>query len=538
MSHQQSLSNSPESIRIHPSYNSPDAGVDIVCNSGQGLHFHVHSGILSLASEIFKEKILEARESGTGLGDGVENADMITFPLDEDDTVMKNLLDAIHPNVDIAFPSDLAFTALVPVAEAAKRYNVTGVLYTIRRTAFNVRLSDFHPLERYKLACRLEWKKEALLSAKLSLKTDLMTNESIAYLQGLSHDSILALIWFHGSRRVLREPGHDYRNTGLELPGPSVTSKMLNALMRAGSRFLRSSPATTTTAPFYHPSYNSEDADLVLVADWGHGSCFRLHSTVLKAASEFFSNMLLIQRVKTEDKESPIPIAEKDDVLKNIFDSIYPNVNTDFPQGLPFALLFDIAIAADKYHFPRILTTVRRYVINVNYSVYTPLKLYKLACRFEWMEEANALSSSTLMTDLMSDKYMRVLHTIETCHVLKLFRLHRCRQDIALKYFDLPIVGPVEDRHGYKSLLTWDPVRKKMAADRFRLAIKRNSVAFILKDEFWTNVTADGLDGTYKRSQGLIPFIIQKLPKTVEESERIWELDPRLSGYAPRRGFA
>lgn len=297
--------------QTHPSYDSTDTDVEIVCNSGRGMHFRVHSSILSLASEIFKEKILDARRSR---GSGV-----ITIHLEEGDSVVKNLLDAFHPNVNISFPGDLTFSALLPIAEAAERYKVISVLHTIRRTAFNVSLTDFQPLERYKLACRLQWKMEALFSAKLSLSTDLMTNESVAYLQELPHDDVLALLWFHGSRNVLREPGYDYRKSGLEIPTPVSSFHWSNILSYAISQLPWPAEAPTTTRAF-HPSYNSEDADLVLVSDWGSGSCFRVHAAVLKAASEVFSDMLQVQRGDTEDKETPIPLAEKDDVLKSVLD--------------------------------------------------------------------------------------------------------------------------------------------------------------------------------------------------------------------------
>lgn len=205
---------------------------------------------------------------------------------------------------------------------------------------------------------------------------------------------------------------------------------------------------------------------------------------------------------------------------------IYPNATTDFPEGLSFALLFDVALAADKYHIPRILTTIRRYIVNVNDTIYTPLELYKLACRFGWMREANVLSSSTLMTYLMSDESMRVLHTIETRHVLKLFRLHRCRQDFARKYF-ITTIGSSQYYRNYAIQ------ERDSEADLFGMDIKRWPVEAIMKDERWIYLGFNGLDRRVFLSlqkQQSISFI-RDLPKTIEESEKI--LDPGSSFAAP-----
>jgi len=58
-----------------------------------------------------------------------------------------------------------------------------------------------------------------------------------------------------------------------------------------------------------------------------------------------------------------------------------------------------------------------------------PLRLYAIAVRYGWEEEAKLASKYSLALSLHDNEHSRILERIPTTYVLRLFHLHRTRRD-------------------------------------------------------------------------------------------------------------
>lgn len=103
--------------------------------------------------------------------------------------------------------------------------------------------------------------------------------------------------------------------------------------------------------PSHNLSYLFPDADLVLVSS--DGVLFRVHSLVLKLASQFFRDMFTIPRdVKESESQEPIPMAEREPVLEALLGLIYPNATGDIAFKLSYEEFCElIVIVTQKYNF-------------------------------------------------------------------------------------------------------------------------------------------------------------------------------------------
>ncbi|TDL26620.1 hypothetical protein BD410DRAFT_529535 [Rickenella mellea] len=147
----------------------------------------------------------------------------------------------------------------------------------------------------------------------------------------------------------------------------------------------------------YHPSYNSPDADLILLSD--DGIKFRAHSLILCKASNFFREMFELLRPERETQEDAIPIGESSLVTKAMLDIIYPGESDPSLPTRGFKIFRRLLSAAERFRiirvndYLRLLTTTSRFDNK-------PLEVYALACAFGWEDEAHWLSLKTLSLDL------------------------------------------------------------------------------------------------------------------------------------------
>lgn len=191
----------------------------------------------------------------------------------------------------------------------------------------------------------------------------------------------------------------------------------------------------------YHPSYCSPDADLVLASDQGKGTRFRVHSLILKLASEVFRDMLELKRDEDEACDEPIALAEGESLLKNILDEIYPNSITPHISHLPAQQFFDLAVAADKYNIQQILHAIRYgpdAFLNVGKNAFSPLLLYRIACRLGWEEERKSTSTKTLTLDFLADESIKQLNAMSAADAVALYTLRGNRKR---KWFGLKVEG-------------------------------------------------------------------------------------------------
>jgi len=183
------------------------------------------------------------------------------------------------------------------------------------------------------------------------------------------------------------------------------------------------SQSTGSPEPLFHPSFCSPDGDIVLAAKGGN-LFFRLHSFILKTTSSWFRTMLSLPQGQSPSTEV-IFMDEDEDTLELVLRMI---------SGLPLLPVADydaidkILFAAEKYDMPGPMSIVRLLVMTPP-LLDQPFRLYTVACRYGWDEEARFASTQTLTHHLHDPQVRPLLQRLSTDALLKLFELHHTRRE-------------------------------------------------------------------------------------------------------------
>ncbi|KAL5492720.1 hypothetical protein ACEPAI_4167 [Sanghuangporus weigelae] len=181
-----------------------------------------------------------------------------------------------------------------------------------------------------------------------------------------------------------------------------------------------------------HPDYNDHESDLILVS--GDGRRFRVHSLIMKLASDVFKTMIDAAPVQVSSEE-PIPVQENGDIIKDLLDVIYPN-KLPFRYASPtFEHIRQVCYAAEKYEMPGVLQMMQLFLRTMIENV-PPLLAFALASRYEWPEALRLISTATLKLDLYCPQSIKDLHFIPTHWLLKLMELHRNRRKLLVASLD------------------------------------------------------------------------------------------------------
>ncbi|KAJ7874741.1 hypothetical protein B0H14DRAFT_2717339 [Mycena olivaceomarginata] len=183
-----------------------------------------------------------------------------------------------------------------------------------------------------------------------------------------------------------------------------------------------SGPPTQTT-PTFHPSFDSPDGDIVLSAKGGH-KFFRIHSFILKTTSSWFRAMLSLPQSQSPPMEV-VFMEEDEDTLELLLRMIsglplLPIVNYDVVDRILFT--------AEKYDMPGPMSIMRLLVMTPPLLDH-PFRLYTVACRYGWEEEARFASTQTLTRYLHDPDLRPRLGRLSTDALLNLFSLHHSRKE-------------------------------------------------------------------------------------------------------------
>lgn len=184
--------------------------------------------------------------------------------------------------------------------------------------------------------------------------------------------------------------------------------------------------ALTIASDAFHPLFSSPEADVVLAAK-GSTKFFRVHSFVLKTASGFFRAMFsLPQRTsKTGYSDDVIYLDETEDTLETLLCMI---------SGLPvnivqsYEAIDNLIDAVEKYDMPGPLSIIRLLIMTPT-LLDEPFRLFSVACRFGWEDEAKRASTQTLAYNLYDPEVREHLRRLPTGSLLSLFELHRARRE-------------------------------------------------------------------------------------------------------------
>ncbi|KAJ7181239.1 hypothetical protein C8R46DRAFT_1187395 [Mycena filopes] len=183
--------------------------------------------------------------------------------------------------------------------------------------------------------------------------------------------------------------------------------------------------AAEDSIPAYHPQFNNSGADTTLRST--ENTLFRVPAFVLRRTTGYFAATLSPSASNTPTNNEPIPLAEPAPLLAralSILCGLPPeDAALDFPTAEALLAL------ADRWSAPALATHVRSALTTPPFLA-EPLRMYALAARAGWHDEARLASSRTLALRLYDDDaHDALLRRMPTPDLLALLALHRRRRD-------------------------------------------------------------------------------------------------------------
>jgi len=135
----------------------------------------------------------------------------------------------------------------------------------------------------------------------------------------------------------------------------------------------------------------------------------------------------------------------------------------EFPKLKSFDELEGIWLAAEKYDMPGPLAIIRTTITTAAF-LEQPLRLYALAARCGWQDEAKVASKHTLGLSIYDQEHSTILERVPSEYVLRLLRLHRKRRDDFRELIE-------KNNFGISSCICGSPLRKGALANIEKLLI-------------------------------------------------------------------
>ncbi|KAK0207052.1 hypothetical protein DFS33DRAFT_1256203 [Desarmillaria ectypa] len=173
------------------------ADADIVLSAGdssnQQRRFAVHKCILSAASPFFRDMFLLPQPPAAQATD----VDIPSIDMSEDAIILYTLLQYIYPVPNPIIPS---LGKLVPVLEAAKKYEIVVAVDSLREQLVSTKNLTKDPLRVYAIAGRYDLQEELKVAAKYTLKKNVLDcplSEDLKYITAYDYHRLLDLYRRH-----------------------------------------------------------------------------------------------------------------------------------------------------------------------------------------------------------------------------------------------------------------------------------------------------------------------------------------------------
>jgi hypothetical protein len=144
-------------------------------------------------------------------------------------------------------------------------------------------------------------------------------------------------------------------------------------------------------------SFDAEDADLVLRS----ADCkeFRVHKCILSIASPVFRDMLSLPQPHDPTHQLPhADLPETTATIDILLRYIYPIPS---PKIEDFVTLTNVLVSAEKYGAEGVISRLRAILVSPHFLDLDPLRVYAIACRWSFLEEARLASTRTVYVDLV-----------------------------------------------------------------------------------------------------------------------------------------
>ena len=144
-------------------------------------------------------------------------------------------------------------------------------------------------------------------------------------------------------------------------------------------------------------SFDAEDADLVLrTVD---SKQFRVHRCILSVASPVFRDMFAFPQPHDSTHQlSHVDLPEMTTTLDILLRYVYPIPS---PKIDDFVTLTNVLVSAEKYGAEGVISRLRAILVSPHFLDLDPLRVYAIACRWSFLEEARLASARTVYTDLV-----------------------------------------------------------------------------------------------------------------------------------------
>ncbi|EMD38172.1 hypothetical protein CERSUDRAFT_113325 [Gelatoporia subvermispora B] len=179
------------------------------------------------------------------------------------------------------------------------------------------------------------------------------------------------------------------------------------------------------------PVLASADADIVLSSS--NNIHFHVHSQLLRHASGWFKTLLSLPGPSTPQTEPDVIRMDEPTLTLEALLCIASGM--EVPALRPIDFYEDVLLAAEKYEMPGPISIVR-IALSSNLLDAPPLRVYAIATRRGWNDEATAASARTLEMDLFDPELEAELTRIDASFLMKLLQLHHSRRQLLQKALD------------------------------------------------------------------------------------------------------
>lgn len=260
-------------------------------------------------------------------------------------------------------------------------------------------------------------------------------------MQTLLSDHHASQVRLPRSRYSIATPGtiRDYLHVHITVTAPQLgqallTLKALAIILSDHHSALQSFYSNSTRAimgvfsekPIFDPTFVDDDADIVLQSR--DGIFYGMHKCILRTSSGFFRTMLSLPSSGSPSAAAAIDSIVLDERSGTLGILLRMISGLEVPKWACLDVLEDVLEAAQKYDMSGPASTIRA-IITTPLFLDQPLRLYALAARSDWEEEAKFASRHTLDLSIHDKQHLPMMDHIPSAYLIRLIEFHRERRD-------------------------------------------------------------------------------------------------------------
>ncbi|KAF8630173.1 hypothetical protein AX15_003118 [Amanita polypyramis BW_CC] len=328
---------------------------NIILQSSDNIHFHVHSAFLSFVSPSFKDTLSLNRGPAADQNEKKDGLPIISVT--EDSETLYSLHEIIYPIEESPFRDLFIFRK---VYKAVQKYLMDRIEYKLKKWIVTSRLSKNEPFRVFVIAIDLHWEAEALIAARGTLHVPLETLPFVDELKDISASEFYRFLDYRFRMTGPSQPNATHDDPPARAPDPFDSSANGNAIFRS-----------------------SDSVDFFVIEG------------LIRLVSPFFDDMFSLQEHDEIDGRPLINLSEDSEALHTLLSMIYPHI--DEPAMGDYYLWRRILQAARKYEMSFIEKKLQKSV-TVSSVDKDSLRVYVIATSLGWNEIARMAALNTLLS--------------------------------------------------------------------------------------------------------------------------------------------